>query len=153
VVDRHAEYDARLERWRDRLATIVFTEAQADGWACVACGHNQFTDPDPRSFVPVGFGPIGQVFVCVTCDEQDQEKTMGSPDDIGEFLAAREKLVRAVIRYLSAERDEESAHAAWEVEYAGELVGLAARRLVRAIENGPDDIKPVGWGDVEGSAA
>ncbi|WP_280389889.1 hypothetical protein [Nocardia wallacei] len=72
---------------------------------------------------------------------------MRSPDGLGEFYAARDEVVRAVLRHLSAEVAEESAHAAAEAEYAEELVGLAARRLVRAIENGPDSIKPVGWDD------
>jgi hypothetical protein len=77
-----------------------------------------------------------------------KEKNVRDPDGLGEFFAARDEVVRAVLRWLSAEITEESAHAAAEAEYAEDLVGLAARRLVRAIENGPDDLKPVGWDDV-----
>jgi Arc/MetJ-type ribon-helix-helix transcriptional regulator len=70
---------------------------------------------------------------------------MRNPDGLGEFYAAHGEVVRAVLRYLSAEKAEESAWAGAEREYSEEQVGLAARRLVRAIENGPDSIKPVGW--------
>ncbi|MFF4026929.1 hypothetical protein ACFYY5_29175 [Nocardia elegans] len=80
-------------------------------------------------------------------------ETMRNPDGLGEFIAAHAELVRAVLRLLSAEKAEEHAWAGAESEYAEELVGLAARRLTRAIENGPDSVKPVGWDDVEGSAA
>ena len=56
------------------MATIQFdpaalTQAQADGFECVAgCGYDQLRDRDPnRPMRPVGFGPVGQVFVCAPC--------------------------------------------------------------------------------------
>lgn len=74
-MDRHAEYAARLERWRDRFAKLTLTDLQADGWACVACNRSWQFDPVPS--VPVGFSSRGQVFVCVPCDEREQEKRDG----------------------------------------------------------------------------
>ncbi len=58
-------------------------------------------------------------------------------------MGAREKVVRAVLRYLSAERDEESAYAAWNVELAEEEISLAARALAQAVGDAPN--KPVQW--------
>jgi hypothetical protein len=78
---------------------------------------------------------------------QKQGNEMRNPDGLGEFYAAHNELVQAVLRFLSAEKAEESAHAAAEQEYSEEQVGLAARRLTRAIENGPESVKPVGWDD------
>lgn len=48
----------------------ALTAAQADGFECVAgCGYDQLLAPDPnRSMRPVGFGHLGQVFVCSVCD-------------------------------------------------------------------------------------
>jgi hypothetical protein len=74
-VDRHVEYAARLERWRDRIDPRTLTGPQASGWACVACKRNwRFF---PAASVPVGFSAVGQVFVCVTCDEREQDKRDG----------------------------------------------------------------------------
>jgi hypothetical protein len=66
----HEPFDARVARWADRLAAAVLTDEQAEGHACVACGRNWLTDPDPSlPSVPIGFGPRGgQVFVCASCD-------------------------------------------------------------------------------------
>lgn len=69
-MDRHAEYAAHLERWRDRFDPGALTDAQADGWACVACGRDW--QVDPVTSVPVGFSARGQVFVCESCDEREQ---------------------------------------------------------------------------------
>lgn len=66
------EYDARIARWRDRLESIALTDDQAQGFACVACGHNQMTD-GARAFVVVGYGTPGvssHLFACVSCDRE-----------------------------------------------------------------------------------
>lgn len=64
----NTEYEARIDRWADRLAAAGLTDAQADGRACLACGVGWLTRPDIPS-VPVGLGPHGHVFVCTPCDE------------------------------------------------------------------------------------
>ncbi|WP_433681928.1 helix-turn-helix domain-containing protein [Nocardia sp. CA-119907] len=66
---RKAEFDDRIERWRDRLTNATLTDAQAEGFECVACGRNWLISPAVSS-VPIGFGPKGQVFVCCPCDSQ-----------------------------------------------------------------------------------
>lgn len=58
------EYDARLARWRERVAVLDLTEPQAYGLTCIACGCKT------RSMVPVGRGPLGQVFGCIVCDAE-----------------------------------------------------------------------------------
>ena len=62
-----------------------------------------------------------------------------------QVIAARENLIRQVIRLLSGERSEPHAYSAAEVEYAQELVALAARDLAEATDGLPQKDRPVGW--------
>jgi hypothetical protein len=55
------------------------------------------------------------------------------------------RLIAAVHRLERAEDAEPHANADAEAEYAGELVALAARALVRQVE--ASDSRPVGWDD------
>ncbi|MGN2640947.1 hypothetical protein ACTD5D_33210 [Nocardia takedensis] len=72
--DPTAEHHTREARWRPRLLATILTPQMSDGWACVGCGHLQGPDRDPaaepRAFLPIGYGPYGQVFVCEPCDEE-----------------------------------------------------------------------------------
>lgn len=56
---------------------------------------------------------------------------------------AREKVLRAALRVLQAERGEPHAHSDDESWYADEQLALAARDLTEATEAA--DTKPVGW--------
>lgn len=58
---------------------------------------------------------------------------------------ARQKLLRAALRVLSAEHAEETADAAAEAEHAVEQLALAARDLTRATDALPNDKQPAGW--------
>lgn len=72
TAQRIAEYDDRMARWADRLAGAELTDDQAQGFACVACGHNQITDRDARTFVVVAYGTAGissHLFACESCDQ------------------------------------------------------------------------------------
>ena len=62
-----------------------------------------------------------------------------------ELLAARETVIRAVLRVLTAERSEPHADSDAEAEYADEQLALAARDLAEATEQLSEDAKPVGW--------
>lgn len=64
------EYDARIARWANRLTASTLTPAQADGNACVACGHDFLAKDSTVYSVPVGCGPRGTCFVCEPCDEE-----------------------------------------------------------------------------------
>jgi hypothetical protein len=55
------------------------------------------------------------------------------------------RLIEAVQRYLRAMDAEPHASADAEAEYAGEMVALAARDLVRQVDESPSDQRPVGW--------
>ncbi len=60
---------------------------------------------------------------------------------------ARHALEQAALRAITAHhyyRDEDP-HSDAEAEYADELVALAARDLVRAVEALPESQRPVGW--------
>jgi Arc/MetJ-type ribon-helix-helix transcriptional regulator len=64
---------------------------------------------------------------------------------------AREELLRAALRRLSAEHGcEEDSHHAAELEYSDELLALAARDLTRATDALPADEQPIGWGGEQG---
>lgn len=58
---------------------------------------------------------------------------------------ARERLLAAALRCLSAQFAGESADADAESEYAAELLALAARDLVAATDTLPAEQQPVGW--------
>jgi hypothetical protein len=58
---------------------------------------------------------------------------------------ARERLLQAALRCLSAERAGEHAHKAAEIEYADEQLAIAARDLAAATGALPADRQPVGW--------
>lgn len=61
------------------------------------------------------------------------------------IIEARERVLSAALRRLSAERgDESKAYYAAEIEYADEMLALAARDLVKAVEESTDS-KPIGW--------
>lgn len=60
-------------------------------------------------------------------------------------IAEQEQVIKAVLRVLSAEREDPHAHSGDEQDYAGELLALAARGLTRAVEALPADKRPVGW--------
>lgn len=64
---------------------------------------------------------------------------------------AHENVMRAALRVLSAERGrEDDPHFAAELDYAEELLALAARELTRATDALPEDEQPVGWREEEG---
>ena len=58
---------------------------------------------------------------------------------------ARERLLRAALRCLTAEREDEHAHKGDEIEYADEQLALAARDLAGATDALPADRQPAGW--------
>lgn len=59
---------------------------------------------------------------------------------------ARDEVIRAALRFLSADRaDPCDRHYDDELDYAAELLALAARRLVDATDRLPADQQPVGW--------
>jgi hypothetical protein len=61
-------------------------------------------------------------------------------------VAARERVIRAVLRVLESEHEERPhAHSAAEAEYAVEQLALAARKLVEAVDALPPDEQPIGW--------
>jgi hypothetical protein len=71
---------------------------------------------------------------------------MNTDDQTAEgYDAARESVLRAALRVLSAEREEPHAHSDAESEYADEHLALAARELVRATDALDADEQPVGW--------
>jgi len=59
--------------------------------------------------------------------------------------AARENVIRAALRALSAERAEPHAHSADEHDYAAGQLDLAARDLANATYAVPADQQPPGW--------
>ena len=61
------------------------------------------------------------------------------------LTAARERLLSAALRCLSAERVGEHADKAASIEYADEELALAARELAEATHALPKDRQPVGW--------
>jgi hypothetical protein len=60
---------------------------------------------------------------------------------------ARERVITAALRVLTAERQEPHSSAAAESEYADERLALAARELVRATDALDADEQPVGWAE------
>ena len=67
--------------------------------------------------------------------------------------AARVELERTALRSITAQHyySDNNPHVDAESTYAGELLALAARNLVRVIEALPADARPIGW-DVEVAA-
>jgi hypothetical protein len=61
------------------------------------------------------------------------------------FLEAKDRLLRASLRCLSAQFAEESADAAADAEHADDELALAARALSAATEALPAGHRPVGW--------
>jgi hypothetical protein len=61
------------------------------------------------------------------------------------FLEAKDRLLRASLRCLSAQFAEESADAAADAEYADDELALAARDLTAATEALPVGHRPAGW--------
>jgi len=59
--------------------------------------------------------------------------------------AARNTLIEALDRFKASFESEEHAWAAAEQEYSEELVSLAARDLVMAVNRLHKDDQPVGW--------
>jgi hypothetical protein len=70
------------------------------------------------------------------------------------LFEARERVEEAALRSITARHYADPAHqwAGAEAEYADELLALAARDLVRAVEALPEDKRPVGWDTVEAVA-
>lgn len=64
-----------------------------------------------------------------------------------EQSAAHNAVVRAALRCVAAEfyADDANPHADAEAEHAGELLALAARELVRAVDALPESEQPIGW--------
>jgi hypothetical protein len=60
-------------------------------------------------------------------------------------IAARENLIRQVLRLLSGEREEPHAHYDDEIDHAEELIALAARDLAEVTDALPEGKRPVGW--------
>ena len=60
-------------------------------------------------------------------------------------LGARDRLLRAALRCLSAQLAEEHADADAEAGYAGEQLALAARDLTAATDALPAERQPAGW--------
>ena len=58
---------------------------------------------------------------------------------------ARDRLLAAALRCLTAERAAEWAHKADEIEHADEQLAIAARDLATATDALPADRQPVGW--------
>lgn len=58
-------------------------------------------------------------------------------------------LIRASLRVIAADHyaNDADPHADAESEYAGELLALAARNLVRAVDALPEDQQPIGWAE------
>jgi hypothetical protein len=54
------------------------------------------------------------------------------------------------LRALSAERGQDDAHYAAELDYSYEQLALAARELTRATDALPAGKRPVGWGGESG---
>jgi hypothetical protein len=68
----------------------------------------------------------------------------------GDVYHAREVLLSAALRALSAERGQDDAHYAAELDYSYEQLALAARELTRATDALPAGKRPVGWGGESG---
>lgn len=60
-------------------------------------------------------------------------------------FAARETVIYATLRFLSAERSDTHADSDAEFEHADEQLALAARELAEATDQLPADEQPVGW--------
>lgn len=75
TAQRISEYENRIARWADRLAAAApLTDDQAQGFACVACGHNLMAVSGPA--VVVGYGTPGissHLFACETCDQAGED--------------------------------------------------------------------------------
>ena len=63
------------------------------------------------------------------------------------LFQARSAVEAAALRSIAAHHYEraEDPHAGAEDEYASELLALAARDLVRAVEALPEGERPIGW--------
>lgn len=70
---------------------------------------------------------------------------MSDFDAVHAEIQAREELLRAALRVLAAERSEPHAHSDDEIAYAEELLALAARDLVRAVDWLPANRRPAQW--------
>lgn len=68
-----------------------------------------------------------------------------------ELVSAQMLLEKAALRSIAADRYavEEDPHSGAESEYADELLALAARDLVRAVEALPEGQRPIGWDKTE----
>jgi hypothetical protein len=66
-------------------------------------------------------------------------------DAVHAEIQAREELLRAAVRVLAAERSEPHAHSDDEASYAAELLALAARDLVEAVDRLPASRRPDRW--------
>lgn len=75
------DYQHRIAQWAEWLADATLTDDQAQGFACVSCGHNQIRrDYSPRPFVVIGYGAPGvssHLFACVPCDEAGAHRITG----------------------------------------------------------------------------
>ncbi|MFJ4653905.1 hypothetical protein ACIP5Y_21790 [Nocardia sp. NPDC088792] len=77
-----------------------------------------------------------------------EEVYLHNAEVMGEFVTARDELAHTALCYVQAQLDpRQHAHSAAQVEYAEELMCLAARRVTRAVEALPEDKRPVGWDD------
>jgi hypothetical protein len=61
------------------------------------------------------------------------------------FLEAKDRMLRAALRCLSAQFGPETADTAADAEYADDELALAARDLTAATEALPSDHRPAGW--------
>ncbi|MGW4639602.1 hypothetical protein ACWEN6_13795 [Sphaerisporangium sp. NPDC004334] len=96
-----------------------------------------------------------EVFTRCACTKSARCLAHDGPD-IGdlqrEVALARDKVVRAALRVMCGDYDDqEHAHSDAEAQYAAELLALAARSLVHAVEALPPDKQPVGWRDTPGT--
>lgn len=60
---------------------------------------------------------------------------------------ARQTLIQAALRAVSADYTDPHAHSADEAEYAADQLALAARSLTRVVDSLMPDNQPVGWAD------
>lgn len=70
--------------------------------------------------------------------------------DLATVDAAQDGVEAAALRSITAQHySDGERHAADESTYASELLALAARKLVRAVDRLPREHQPVGWNDEE----
>jgi hypothetical protein len=67
------------------------------------------------------------------------------PAASADLKAARRRFTSATLRCLSSDCADEHSSADAESEYASELLAIAARDLVRAVDELPMDRRPRGW--------